>query len=262
MENTAKLNHDIYKFCSFEIAVKIVSNRELKFNNPANFNDPFDCDINLLKFDFSECSDEILIDIEKSKDIVLENPIFDVPGYDKQRALNKIITREYVENEYKRIQNKKKEISSICCFSLDYMNTTMWSHYADKHRGICLVFALADSCPLENEIYWKRMNMSQVYYTNLMPVNYLKSKEEAIKNLFFTKSNEWSYENEWRMFILEDVKFMKFKPEFLKGVIFGANVSEDEILRFKKLFVDLDYKKVYFGRMIKENLGMSSIDIT
>lgn len=67
MEKTEKLNHDIYKFCSFEIAELIVSSRMLKFNNPKNFNDPFDCNIDLLQFDFSDCCDEVLFDIEESK---------------------------------------------------------------------------------------------------------------------------------------------------------------------------------------------------
>ena len=61
MENTAKLNHDVYKFCSFEIAELIVSSKMLKFNNPSNFNDPFDSNIDLLQFDFSDCCDEVLL---------------------------------------------------------------------------------------------------------------------------------------------------------------------------------------------------------
>ncbi len=262
MEKTEKLNHDIYKFCSFEIAELIVSSRMLKFNNPKNFNDPFDCNIDLLQFDFSDCCDEVLFDIEESK----KNAKKSFENYPKEyveTSLKNILTDSYIESEYRRIQLKKIDKSSICCFSLDYMDTTMWSHYADKHKGICLVFALADTCPLENEIYWKRMSMSPVNYSNLKSVNYLKSKEAAINNLFFTKSNDWNYENEWRMFILEEnVKFIKFKPEFLKGVIFGVNVSEDEIIRFKKLFIHLDYGKMFFRKMIKDNLQMSSIDIT
>ena len=262
MEYTTKLNHDIYKFCSFEIAELIVSSRMLKFNNPTNFNDPFDCNIDLLQFDFSDCCDEVLLEIEALNKIIKKR-FNNLPKKFVEDRLKKILTIPYIESEYRQIQLKKIDKSSICCFSLDYMDTTMWSHYADKHKGICLVFALADTCPLENEIYWKRMNMSPVNYSNLKPVNYLKLKKAAINNLFFTKSNDWNYENEWRMFILEEnVKFIKFKPEFLKGVIFGVNVSEDEILRFKKLFIHLDYEKVFFGKMIKDNLQMSSIDIT
>src|SRR5438309_1529951 len=30
--------------------------------------------------------------------------------------------------------------SRLLCFSRTYMNSLMWSHYADKHRGICLAF--------------------------------------------------------------------------------------------------------------------------
>ncbi|MEI7961240.1 MAG: hypothetical protein WCI04_02790 [archaeon] len=37
---------------------------------PLWFNDPFDCNIDLLKFDFSDCCDEVLLEIEELKKFV------------------------------------------------------------------------------------------------------------------------------------------------------------------------------------------------
>jgi hypothetical protein len=33
----------------------------------------------------------------------------------------------------------------MLCFSRDWHNPVQWSHYADKHRGICLGFDVPDS---------------------------------------------------------------------------------------------------------------------
>ena len=32
------------------------------------------------------------------------------------------------------------DTTRLLCFSRRYVNTMLWSHYADKHRGICLAF--------------------------------------------------------------------------------------------------------------------------
>ena len=33
----------------------------------------------------------------------------------------------------------------VLCFSRSWHNPVLWSHYSDKHRGICLGFDVADS---------------------------------------------------------------------------------------------------------------------
>ena len=63
---------DIFKYCSYDIGELIISSQLLKFNNPKSFNDPFDCDINLLKFDFSERSEHVINEIEILKTNLLK----------------------------------------------------------------------------------------------------------------------------------------------------------------------------------------------
>ena len=50
------LNTDIvYKYVDFDTGLKkIIKENSLKFTNPADFNDPFDCNENLLKHDNNE----------------------------------------------------------------------------------------------------------------------------------------------------------------------------------------------------------------
>src|SRR4029077_1056950 len=45
------------------------------------------------------------------------------------------------------LREYKKEMSKrfgLICFCEDWYNTLLWSHYADKHRGMCLGFDVDD----------------------------------------------------------------------------------------------------------------------
>lgn len=45
------------------------------------------------------------------------------------------------------LKNTKDEMAQQCgllCFSLDWHNPLLWSHYADRHRGIALGFDIDD----------------------------------------------------------------------------------------------------------------------
>lgn len=47
---------EICKLLSFDIAQKVVCEQKLRFNKPSFFNDPFDCDIELIRFDHQNIS--------------------------------------------------------------------------------------------------------------------------------------------------------------------------------------------------------------
>ena len=97
----------------------------------------------------------------------------------------------------------KAGMASFCgmvCFSRTWRNPVQWSHYADKHRGLCLGFDVPDDSAL--------------------PVTYsgLRSREEArellergttneatVQKFLSTKYAHWHYEQEVRLFVkLED----------------------------------------------------------
>lgn len=80
----------------------------------------------------------------------------------------------------------------MLCFSHDWRNPVLWSHYADRHRGVCLGFEV------KNEI------LKNVQYVSERPR--LKRIDEALaQQLLFTKYQDWAYEQECRVFSrLED----------------------------------------------------------
>jgi hypothetical protein len=74
----------------------------------------------------------------------------------------------------------------MICFSKHWRNPLLWSHYADKHRGICLGFDVDDR------------GLKPVAYANERPSLRVPPTMESINELLFTKFRDWSYEEELR----------------------------------------------------------------
>ncbi|MBI3795077.1 MAG: DUF2971 domain-containing protein [Nitrospinae bacterium] len=99
-----------------------------------------------------------------------------------------------------------EEISNkfgVMCFSKGWQNPLLWSHYADKHKGICLGFEISgdlkeiiyrDSPIPYNEV--KVLFDSRLYQKN--PDN--KAQNEKMMEVYRTKYVGWKYEDEARVF--------------------------------------------------------------
>lgn len=120
----------------------------------------------------------------------------------------------------KALKDLKKECSKsrgILCFSKSWKNPVLWSHYADKHKGLCLAFEVPDGL--------------------LGKVNYVSSRlsipgtidETFMRALLFTKFEHWAYEQEFRLLIElekdeDGIYLYDFSDQFqLKKVIVGDN---------------------------------------
>lgn len=49
-----------------------------------------------------------------------------------------------LRDAFKKMKLEMHEQRGLLCFSTKWKNPVMWSHYADKHRGLCLGFDVAD----------------------------------------------------------------------------------------------------------------------
>ncbi len=75
----------------------------------------------------------------------------------------------------------------MLCFCPGWSNPVLWSHYADKHRGICLGFDVSQKGLLKEVRYVKQRT--------LLPV---PPTEADMDELLFTKYHDWAYEEELR----------------------------------------------------------------
>jgi hypothetical protein len=74
----------------------------------------------------------------------------------------------------------------MICFSRSWHSSLLWSHYADKHRGICLGFDVVEG------------GLKRIAYVADRPILRVPPTEESINELLFTKFLDWQYEEEWR----------------------------------------------------------------
>mgnify|MGYP001346138248 CR=1 FL=1 len=92
----------------------------------------------------------------------------------------------------------KREMANkfgLLCFSRTWRNPVQWSHYADKHRGLCLCFEISDGIA-QPVVYSAKRSIEEA--KQLLCTG--TSDEEMIKKFLTTKYSHWRYEQEVRVF--------------------------------------------------------------
>lgn len=130
-----------------------------------------------------------------------------------------------IRQAFGRMKNEMNLHRGLLCFSTKWNNPVMWSHYADRHKGICLGFDVSDESVGPVSYSGKRLavELEQFKSPRELPLEFLTK-------LLFTKYAHWKYENEYRGFVTlqEQDKdtghyFAKFSNQMvLRQVIVGA----------------------------------------
>lgn len=114
--------------------------------------------------------------------------------------------------------------TGLLCFSADWTNPVLWSHYATKHKGICLGFDLrrtkAEAVRYEDERILAQLGD---------PPNPGNLDPGLQRLLLCTKFRHWQYESEHRVFVplktaIADgpLHFVPFDPDLkLREVVLG-----------------------------------------
>jgi hypothetical protein len=120
-------NDIVYKYSSYDIGVNnILLNKTLKFSHPSTFNDPFDCNEKLLKLGFTEDGLKSFFNEYKTN----------LPKEHWEMLWEQMNDMNMVEEFNKNYRDNFK----ISCFSARSDEVLMWSHYANKHSGVCIGF--------------------------------------------------------------------------------------------------------------------------
>ncbi len=239
----------IYKYFSFsqelqnDPKIESLRNNYLWFSKPKFFNDPFDCNMEVLNYS-NNTLNKLRRLKEHDKDIIIEN------------------TKHF----------------GICCFSKTNDNIHLWSHYTDRHKGICVEYDCDDFDDYFSLLLECKCHLLEVQYRNL-PINFNENIEIGYKpntqsksitqiledplllDLLFEKlllqkdKKIWSKEKELRLIIgglARDNKCIKeenggykvpIKVEIIKSITFGVNAPELLINEIKSIFEDkVEYK--------------------
>ena len=123
---------------------------------------------------------------------------------------------------FREIKEKLHKSNGLICFSKSWENPVLWSHYADKHRGICLGFDVSDHL------------LNPVDYTPI-PLKVAHDEErgraqitsDLIDALLRTKFIDWKYEDEMRIFVQLDHKTIESGLYFYP---FSENLTLREVI--------------------------------
>jgi hypothetical protein len=85
----------------------------------------------------------------------------------------------------------------LLCFSADWTDPVLWSHYATKHRGICIGVNLKEN--LEKKVIYSQSRLKNLMLGNEKEI--IKIDDELADVLLRTKFENWNYERESRVLI-------------------------------------------------------------
>lgn len=237
----------LYKFYSFDCDGYNINNFKKNIfymQNPMLFNDPLDCNIG---FGYSNIKQQVISSLLRDLRLPSVSSVKTIQTAFNKKYNSNCNLEEEVEQVNDSLSTKLKEFVcnyvGVSCLSENRDSLLMWSHYADKHEGFCVEYDFsADSIDVDNYMdIISRINIYPVIYSidrpNMAYITnfdiYKRIKENVINaelranieyNLLF-KSNEWSYEKEWRI-IGNIAKSRICASPLPKAVYIGVNAEE------------------------------------
>jgi hypothetical protein len=247
MENREKPNK-LYKYVSLDTLKLILPGQTLKFSKPTDFNDPFDCDVDLLDFDFnSYINPRVVQEIEIIKEQFKND----------RKFVSRTNDNLFWQEVYKGGQVEKINSCRVTCFSLRNDIVLMWSHYADKHNGVCLEFDNTFDKPFV-KLSDEDISEGEVGYEAHQRINYVsEDRWYAIYKLFLNKSESWKHEIEYRMILINNKpELQEFNPQFLSAIYFGVKVSDSVVKSFISELCNSDFEHLTYYKAYKKNLSI------
>lgn len=177
----------------------------------------------------------------------------------------KRISYEYWSNiQTKDVQSELQQYRqiSLTIDSSTYQGfdiSAMWGHYAEKGKGVCLIFDKHKllKC-LSTDMYSRKVNYKRKFkgYVHINSDDIGKSLEKKRKEFFFTKSSDWKYEQEFRIITKidsgSDDLFLDFKDSLIAVVLQYADGCDNYMPINDTVFSSLNFK--ILDKIVKRNM--------
>ena len=145
-----------------------------------------------------------------------------------------MLREQSVRTAVKEFKKSCNDETGLLCFSGNWTNPLLWSHYGDKHAGVCLGFDVKKglSHPVSYEEARLLAGLTKKGASFVLD-------DDLKQRLLITKSHHWKYERERRVFVelrkalkIGDLYFRPFdKGLRLAEVILGprCNLKTDDV---------------------------------
>ncbi len=154
----------------------------LYFPSLEKLNDPLDCRVDLVN--------------------VIERATAKSEGKARANLQRLLASRDFLDSIIKKVAEV-----GVCSFSSGLLKPMMWSHYADEHRGVCLLYKIPDT--FINYDKNKIIGRSPVSYgdniltdslikvaENLSEFDAVQIMESLVVPIFTAKGLDWEVEDE------------------------------------------------------------------
>ena len=153
----------------------------------------------------------------------------------------RLIKNKIIIKNMKHILNKIR----IACFSTNHLNMLMFSHYADRHKGICIEYDFSEFNETDETLlevdYKDELHIDDKTFQITIFSGEIKKQETSFLDLFNTKHKSWKYEKEYRVITYGIDKI--FMP--IKAIYCGKEMSKYYIELIKILIADKPDIKLY-----------------
>ena len=158
---------------------------------------------------------------------------------DRKEISQRLYSPAVIEQEIRNHLNSAVDSTGVHSFATSPRNLLLWSHYADSHKGVCLVYETAKDL----NTFVKAL---PVEYSKYFPViKYTQDiAGDLIRKAFLTKAIDWKYEKERRIFETKRAgHYMSYSPHALVGLILGAKISPADEAMVQNVLVERESKK-------------------
>lgn len=203
---------------------KIITEQEIYFSRPSEFNDPFDGNIPI-RWDLMTYEDCFNKNLE----------IMNIVHHDKdQTALREYVQKITDEKKLwhpdilskERDSQLKKWDTIMGLFSLteNRSNILMWSHYSNSHTGFVVGMDTNSLLTDYDFDFIEAIN----YQLEYPVISGLDDIDTQFYKKYFHKSDMWSYENEWRITKNHiENRVIQLKKHTICEIIIGCCMSDE-----------------------------------
>lgn len=210
---------------------RIFTHNELHFPAPLDLNDPLDCRPSFVVGDLTDPRYRRRFVSHVAKEMlsrgVYSNPREVIEWLNRVPQGTAIKAALDQSNDFREVLEKELRICSFCSAP---NSPIVWSHYADSHKGFCLVF------DADNNLFGEALEVQ--YQQDYPTIDVTEEDNEIIlEKTILIKYEDWKYEREYRLSSREpgnqdmlpvQNKKLAFPPEYLVGVILGAHIVDQD----------------------------------
>lgn len=278
---------EFYKYATYATTLHVIQSKSFRWSSPKLFNDPFDHQTGLV-FDTDPNQFAALLTASTERLIFGNNiPKADPPSLNgqmisKMRSIrNRLPRAEFMKDIHRgsleiahSLPEKLAELntmlqeflcnSRVFCVSETPDNAVMWSHYAEKHRGV--VFKLRCGDDLGNRLLAARkVEYMEKFLSFFSAEEYAKhlTDEEPLDlvpliwKIAYIKHRDWAYEREWRVHIsllgqqqVEEYSIYEEDPRIFEAIYLGCRMDSENIkIIRRKIEQHLPNTKLFLAKL-------------